>query len=286
MDRCGRTTGRDLPQPLNSMFNKIRTILGGCLHRTKARNALKSVLRSSANKDSLRPWDRSLADPTAYYLDCVRVFHSNSLPCLFQEHRAYFLAEQRGFGEDAFHVMWWQLFQAFRPARFLEIGVYRGQTLSLAALLQREFAIHGSVTGISPFTSGGDTVSRYREDVDYFADTKVNFSRFNLTEPELVRAFSTDTAAHERIECEMWDAIYIDGNHDYEVARADWDVCSANLRPGGIIVLDDSAQGTAYRPPRFATAGHPGPSQLATEIDATRFREILRVGHNRVFQRQ
>jgi len=267
------------------MLRNIRTTLGGCLHRAKARYALKSVLRSSAHKESLRPWDRSLADPTAYYLDCVRVFHGNSLPFLLQQHRTYFLAEQRGFGEDAFHVMWWQLFQEFRPARFLEIGVYRGQTLSLAALLQREFAIHGSVTGISPFTSGGDTVSRYREDVDYFADTKVNFARFALAEPELVRAFSTDPTAHERVKSETWDAIYIDGNHDNEVARADWDLCSAQVRPGGIIVLDDSALGTAYSPPAFATGGHPGPSQVAAEIGGASFQEILRVGHNRVFKK-
>jgi predicted O-methyltransferase YrrM len=101
----------------------------------------------------------------------------------------------------------------------------------------------------------------------------------------LVRAFSTDSAARERVAQELWDAIYIDGNHDYEVARRDWDLCAKQVRTGGIIVLDDSALYTAYRPPAFATAGHPGPSRVAREVDQTRFREVLRVGHNRVFQR-
>jgi predicted O-methyltransferase YrrM len=84
---------------------------------------------------------------------------------------------------------------------------------------------------------------------------------------------------------QSWDAIYIDGNHDYEIARADWDLCATHVAPGGIIVLDDSAMNTAYRAPAFATAGHPGPSQLAGEVNINEFQEILRVGHNRVFQR-
>jgi len=53
----------------------------------------------------------------------------------------------------------------------------------------------------------------------------------------------------------------------------------------GLIVLDDSALETAYRPPFFAKKGLPGPSRLAAEIDKSIFREILMVGHNRVFQR-
>ena len=268
------------------MISKIRTALGGCFYRANAAQALRGVLSQKATAQSLVPWSNSLADPTGYYLDCVRYFHGKGFPNTLKRHRAYFLAQHRGFGEDAFHVMWWMLFRELRPGRFLEIGVYRGQTLSLAALLQREFAIQGSVTGISPFTPSGDTVSSYRKDVDYLADTKTNFAYFGLAQPELVRAFSTDTTARECVARETWDAIYIDGNHDYEVARADWDLCAANVRSGGIIVLDDSALGTAYSPPRFATAGHPGPSRLATEIDASGFREILRVGHNRVFQQQ
>jgi hypothetical protein len=265
---------------------KIRAVLGGWLHRAKAAQALRYVLRTPTNEDALQSWPRSLTDPTGYYLDCVRCFHGNNFPASIKAHRNYFVGGHRGFGEDAFHVMWWMLLRELRPARFLEIGVYRGQTLSLAALLQRELGIKGSVTGISPFTASGDSVSRYHEHVDYLADTKANFAHFSLAEPELIRAFSADASANERVAHRLWDAIYIDGNHDYEVARADWNLCAANLRTGGIIVLDDSALGTEYRPPRFATAGHPGPSKLAAEIDTSEFREILRVGHNRVFHKK
>jgi Methyltransferase domain len=268
------------------MIRKIRAFLGGWKHRAQAARALRQVLRTPATHDALSSWQRSLTEPTEYYLDCVRFFHGKDFPSPLKQHRSYFTASHRGFGEDAFHVMWWMLFHELRPAGFLEIGVYRGQTLSLAALLQREIGIAGSVTGISPFRPSGDSVSRYREQVDYLADTKANFAHFGLPKPDLVQAFSTDKTAKERVARQSWDAIYIDGNHDYEIARADWDLCSAHVVTGGVIVLDDSASETAYRPPSFATAGHPGPSQVAREIDHDKFREILQVGHNRVFQKR
>jgi hypothetical protein len=268
------------------MIGALRKHLGGQLHRFRSKLALRSVLAQEADISALEDWGRSLADPTGYYLDCVRYFHGPHFPEELKKHRRYFLQDQRGFGEDAFHVMWWMLFREMRPKRFLEIGVYRGQTISLAALLHRTLGIEGSVTGISPFSPAGDSVSTYRENLDYLQDTQLNFHVFGLPAPELVRAYSTDQIAANRIRQEALDAVYIDGNHDYEVAKADWSTCSGSLRAGGIIVLDDSAIGTAYNPPRFATAGHPGPSQLATDIDPKGFREILRVGHNRVFQKK
>jgi len=268
------------------MIAALRKRLGGALHQCRSRRDLRKVLAQKADASGLEEWDRSLSTPTSYYLDCVRNFHSPHFPEELKQHRQYFLQDQRGFGEDAFHVMWWMLFCKLRPKRFLEIGVYRGQTTTLAALLQRLLDIEGSVAGISPFAPAGDSVSRYRTSIDYLQDTKLNFRAFDLPNPQLLRAYSTDQIAIDLISQHAWDAIYIDGNHDYDIARADWSVCSANIQTGGVIVLDDSALGTVYNPPRFATAGHPGPSRLTAEIDPAEFSEILRVGHNRVFQKK
>jgi predicted O-methyltransferase YrrM len=245
----------------------------------------RSILRQRAPARIERAgWERSLQDPTEFYLDCFRFFNQR-LPAELREHRAYFREERRGFNEDAMHVMWFLLFEEFKPANFLEIGVYRGQTISLLALLSRSSGVPCQVHGISPFTAVGDAVSKYREDVDYLGDTLQHFGHFALPRPRLLKAFSTASEAKELIRSIAWEMVYIDGNHDYEVARQDWEVCSQSIRPGGIIVLDDASLDTTYRPPLFATAGHPGPSRLAREIDGRAFREILRVGHNRVFQR-
>ncbi len=246
---------------------------------------LKELTTLPTREITREDWGESLRDPTAFYVRCFHYFHT-LLPEPLREHRHYFTQHGRGFWEDAFHVMWFLLFSQFRPAGFLEIGVYRGQTLSLAALLARYFGQECFVQGVAPFCPAGDTVSKYRKDVDYYADTLNNFSHFHLPAPSLLKAYSTDPSAHELISSRPWPIIYIDGCHDYEVARQDWDLCARNLPPGGLIVLDDAGLTTNYRPPRFATGGHPGSSRLAQEVKlAGSFREILQVGHNRVFQK-
>ncbi|MFM7183115.1 MAG: class I SAM-dependent methyltransferase [Verrucomicrobiales bacterium] len=229
-------------------------------------------------------FEASLIDPTGFYIRAFQDYH-RVLPVQLREHREYFKAARRGFGEDAFHTMWWHLVRRFKPADFLEIGVYRGQTLSLVALIAQIESIGCSVYGISPFSSAGDSVSRYAPEVDYFQDTLSNFRHFGLPAPSLIKAFSTDEDALALMRSRSWDCIYIDGNHDYDVVKNDWETCAAAVKPGGLIVLDDSGLSTRYQPPAFATAGHPGPSRLAREISPDHFREILQVGHNRVFQR-
>jgi hypothetical protein len=268
------------------LLTKIRAILGGRLRQFRARRALKEVLvQRSADGSDLADWQRSLSDPSGYYCDCVRYFHGPEFPDFLKKHRLYFKQDRRGFGEDAFHAMWWLLFQKYRPSQFLEIGVYRGQTLSLASLLQQTMKISGQVVGISPFNPSGDQVSSYLKGINYLEDTLGNFAHFGLARPELIRAFSTDSVSVARISDNTWDAVYIDGNHDYEIAKADWDTCARFCAIGGVIVLDDASLSTDYIPLAFATGGHPGPSRVAAEIDPSRFREVLRVGHNRVYER-
>src|SRR5262249_13533809 len=159
-----------------------------------------------------------------FYFECVRYFHQQ-LPDELKAHRTYFhnvAGNRRGFGESAFHVMWFFLFREFKPCNFLEIGVFRGQTISLATLCARSLGLHCEVYGVSPFSAAGDSVSRYRSNIDYYADTLANFDHFGLAHPRLLRAYSTDPSAVELISSREWEMVYIDGNHEYEVAAKDW----------------------------------------------------------------
>jgi hypothetical protein len=230
-------------------------------------------------------WPQSLADPTGFYHEAFAQFHT-SLPQAFREHRAYFHnvpRNRRGYGEDAFHTLWYWILEEFRPTNFLEIGVFRGQVISLVTLWAKLRGVHCEVHGISPFSSAGDSVTTYRQDIDYYQDTLANFDHFVLNHPTLVKAYSTDPEARNHISSRVWDMIYIDGNHDYEVVSQDWQLCSANLRAGGVVVLDDSGLTTSFVAPPIASSGHPGPSGVASEIDSAKFQEILQVGHNRAF---
>jgi hypothetical protein len=222
---------------------------------------------------------------TEVYLYCDYYF-DHFLPEEFREHRRFFSTAGRGFGEDAFHAMWFLLFQQFRPAHALEIGVYRGQTITLWKLLARHFGFECEVSCVSPFNSAGDAVSAYKNSLDYHADVMSNHQQFQLPVPNVHKGFSNSPEAISFIRSRPWDLVYIDGNHDYAVARHDWGVCSNALAPRGTVVLDDSALETDFSPPAFSTAGHPGPSKVAAEINSSQFEEILAVGHNRVFQRR
>lgn len=217
-----------------------------------------------------------------------RYFHNyfwNLAPAWLKTHRKYFSQKKRGFGEDAFHAMWYFLFKESQPRNILEIGIYRGQTISLFSLLGKYLGIETNIHGISPFTSAGDNVSKYLVELDYYNDVILNFKHLDLPLPTLHKGFSTDTSMLQVIQSIQWDMIYIDGNHSYEVAQSDFNICSLNLKKGGLIILDDASLYTEFSPASYSTAGHPGPSKVASEIDSQMFKEILSVGHNRVFKK-
>jgi len=160
------------------------------------------------------------------------------------------------------------------------------QTLTLFSLLGIKLGFKTEIHGISPFSSSGDNVSKYLEKLNYYDDVNRNFEYFQLPPPVLHSGFSTDASMINEIRNNQWDLIFIDGNHDYEIAAHDFKLCSECIKKGGLIVLDDAALYTNYKPPLYSTAGHPGPSQVASEIDPNYFDEILSVGHNRVFMKK
>ena len=202
-----------------------------------------------------------------------------------REHRRYFKQGMRGFGEDALHAMWALVLREFTPGLALEIGVYRGQVLSLWGLIAKLNRFQCEVHGISPFSAVGDEVSRYVADIDYYEDTLSSSRRFGLPDPQLLRAYSTEPVAIEYIKSRRWNLAYIDGNHDFEVAIADYEVCRDALADKGILVMDDSSLYTSYRPATFSFAGHPGPSRIVSETAMRELKFLGGVGHNNVFQK-
>jgi hypothetical protein len=227
-------------------------------------------------------FERKLPDIQQQYNIFHHYFWNNS-PTWLKTHRGYFIKNQRGFGDDAFHSMWYFILRKYRPINLLEIGVYRGQVISLWSLISEKLSKPYNIHGISPFLNVGDNVSEYI-DIDYMSDVKENFKQLNLILPTLHTGYSTDGDMIDFIKSKKWDLIYIDGSHDYDIVKQDFELCASSLSQKGIIVLDDSALYTSYKPSLFASAGHPGPSLVAAEIDSTIFTEILSIGHNRVFQ--
>ena len=74
--------------------------------------------------------------------------------------------------------MWYELIKEYKPKNMLEIGVYRGQVISLWALIAKELNMRCEIHGISPFTSAGDEVSVYISNINYYEDVINNFNHF------------------------------------------------------------------------------------------------------------
>lgn len=207
------------------------------------------------------------------------------LPVELRRHRRYFARKGRGFGESAFHAMWWSLIAEFTPQRLVEIGVYRGQTLSLWTLIATLTRRRMDAWGVTPLTPSGDSVSDYVS-LDYAADIARNFDRFGLGSPHLFQGLSQDPSVRHFLSSQAWDVIYIDGSHDEDVVRADVALARACMPAGAILVMDDASLYSGYRPRASAFAGHPGPSSVANSpTDMAGFTQIGSCGHNRVFQR-
>jgi hypothetical protein len=206
-------------------------------------------------------------------------------PVEIVEHRKYFKNKKRGYGEDAFHAMWYKLFEEFRPKLALEIGVYRGQVITLWGVISKLLKINCEIHGVSPFTSSGDQVSKYLTNVDYKQDVLNACNLYDLNSVNLYRAYSTEENAIKYIKNKKWNLIYIDGNHDYDVALSDYLLCKDSLADGGILVIDDSSLYTDYLPPKFAFAGHPGPTKIVNDYALKDLEYIGSVGHNNIFRK-
>lgn len=217
-----------------------------------------------------------------------------SLPEKIKSHREFFSTEGRGFGEDAFHAFWYWLFLNYfssstKHLNFLEIGVFRGQTLTLLSLLSRHFGVTCISHGLSPFNSSGDAVSNY-PDLDYKIDILRSAAFFNVDHSiELFEAFSDQPSGLQKISSQEWDLIYIDGSHDESIVLSDFHASLNSLKSGGFLVFDDSSLrirqiSKFINFPGFL--GHPGPSNVAfTASQHSNLIHILSVGHLNLFKK-
>lgn len=202
-------------------------------------------------------------------------------PIWLKRHRYYFSRKQRGFGEKAFHSVWQEIFTYFKPKTVLEIGVYRGQIVSLWQLIAKKNDLDIEVHGISPLQNSGDSVSRYVQ-IDYESDIKQNFEKFHLKAPNILKSFSTDLAARELFESRKWDLIYIDGSHDLEITLQDYGLAIANLSNNGVICFDDSSLFLDFEI-QGIFKGHPGPSTVVKEFAIKEMNHFMTIGHNNFF---
>lgn len=122
--------------------------------------------------------------------------------------------------------------------RVVEIGVWHGVT---TRLLRRAMAPDGVLWAVDPFPKGRLGFSMQR----IVARSHVRQERHGRV--RWVRTTGDRAAALYRQSGEPRpDMVFIDGDHTYDVARADWREWSELIAPGGVIALHDS-RSTATR---------------------------------------
>lgn len=225
-------------------------------------------------------------------------------------HRNFIEKNNLGFGDAAFHAMWVKILEAgirrFSRVRALEIGVFKGQIISLWALLAKTYGWPIEISGISPLKGNPFQKNaflhkvkkmlskKYRERVNnadfyeeenyeeiiryVFEKTGVEFKSIRL-----LKGFSTDVSILETTANSKFEIVYVDGDHTFKGALHDFEVFGAKVVKGGWLVADDagcSLPGTKF------WKGHEAVSSAVEVLPRLGFKNILNVGHNRVFEKK
>ncbi len=228
---------------------------------------------------------------------------------LLAAHRQHVETNKLGFGDPAFHAMWASLIAAagkrFGTVRALEIGVFKGQVISLWALMARKSAVNLEVSALGPLAGQPRPKStllnkvryrlsrRFREQIDnanfyaeedYPAIIAAHFAHHGLdfNQVKQYRGFSTDPLLLQRLAHETFHIVYVDGDHSYEGALHDFKTFAAKIPVGGWLVADDAGgdlPGTSF------WKGHEAVTRAVQVMPSLGFKNILNVGHNRIFER-
>jgi hypothetical protein len=228
---------------------------------------------------------------------------------LLSTHRRYIDEHKLGFGDPAFHALWKVLLDAairrFGSVDALEIGVFKGQVISLWALMAKANEWPVKVHAVTPLEgqamSGGRwlrslkyrLVPKFRERVksgDFYPDDDYEqivrnlFSHFslNFSSVRLVRGYSTSPAVLNAMSADRFHLIYVDGDHTYDGAAKDIRNFAPKVVPGGWLVMDDAGfdiPGSGF------WKGYETVARACALLPDLGFKNVLNVGHNRVFEK-
>lgn len=146
----------------------------------------------------------------------------------------------------------WEILEEMRPAVVVEIGVLRGGWLYIIAPACAE---HTAFIGIDP--SANNRRSRVESELKQEGH-EIHWLLEDSHDPRtLVRL-------HSVLEGRQIDVLHIDGDHSKEGVLADWAAYEPLVRPGGLVLLHDTANPTEQVAAAFAELQRCPPPQVDT----------------------
>lgn len=192
-------------------------------------------------------------------------------------HRDYVQEKVWGFGERAFWGAWSLILDTV-PSKctLLEIGVFRGATLSVWKLLKP----YAKIYGITPL----DTTGGYWES-DYAKDIAKIHNDFNQPLPPIYYGRSDNERLIKDATERDYDVVYVDGDHSYEGCMHDLKTYSPFVKKGGYLVIDDSCSDMKMEWGVFQ--GHQDVTRATLDFmkNTTEWEFITNVVHLRIYQR-
>jgi len=200
-----------------------------------------------------------------------------------------FCGKGYGMGDDSFHWMWKLLIDIMpKSFRFLEVGVYKAQVLSLVRLCAERTHRHADIFGVTLLSS----FSGIRDDAiphpdhNYIQNIRDLHSHFNQPMPTLVVGSSVSKPVHDIVKgMDPFDIIFVDACHEYDFVLNDLMFYPELIKPGGYLVVDDAANN--LKQPRGFFQGIPDVTRAVTTAIATNqaFEHVLTVCHDRIFRK-
>ncbi len=216
-------------------------------------------------------WQRWVND---YFTNCV-----NETPEL-KELRDYVEKNIWGFGERSFYWLWKLVIDEMEnDFTFLEVGVFRGQTLALTAKVAEMANKIAFIAGITPLNStGGHWESDYEDDIKKIHDD------FNLWNPVLMKSLSNNPDLLKSLEGGEFDIIYIDGGHEYETVKQD--LANYTIMAKQYLIIDDCCNDIEM--PQGYFAGIESVTKAVNEWEATQteFELMFNVMHVKLYKRK
>lgn len=147
-----------------------------------------------------------------------------------------------GFGERSFLYMWWLIVNEMpQEFTFMEIGVFRGQILSLIRLIADMQGKKVTRYGVTPLSAASNAGEATNWESDYRADIELLHDSLNIEKDyTILHGLSTDPAIIAEAQKLRVHILFVDGAHDHPSVMSDYTNYCPLVEKNGFVVCDDA----------------------------------------------